>query len=74
MPESFDYGEANNYVVYEEMLLCHFENLFEYDESYEQLINDGWEIKEESALEEVIKYYFDLKKCVQFIDNELSQN
>lgn len=25
MPESFDYGEANNYVVYEEMLLCHFE-------------------------------------------------
>lgn len=51
-----------------------FRNLFEYDESYEQLINDGWEIKEESALEEVIKYYFDLKKCVQFIDNELSKN
>jgi hypothetical protein len=74
IPSSFDYGEDTNYFLVKEMLLAHFDNLFEFYDSYEQLIDEGFEINEELALNEIIKYHFDLKQSVRDIEKELSKD
>jgi len=72
IPEDFDYGDDNNYFLGKEMLMSHFEYLFDYYDSYDQLIEDGWVTNNEQALNEVIIYYFDLKKSINEMEKELS--
>lgn len=74
IPSTFDYGEDTNYFLVKEMLLTHFEKLFEFYDTYEQLLEAGFEIYEELALDEIIRYHFDLKQSVRDIENELSKN
>lgn len=62
IPETYDYGSDNNYFLAKEMLLSHFDYLFKFYNSYDELINGGWEISEELAIVEIVKYYFDSKK------------
>lgn len=73
IPNSYNYGTDQNYFLAREMLLCHFEYLFEFYKSYDELIKGGWEINEELAIVEIVKYFFELKQAVDDIDNELSK-
>jgi hypothetical protein len=73
IPSTFDYGEDTNYVIAKEMLLAHFNKLFEFYDTYEQLLDSGFEINKELALNEIIKYHFDLKQSVRDIEKELSK-
>lgn len=64
IPQSFDYGDKTEYYIAREMLLCHFEFIFKHYDSYEQLLEEGWEINEELALVDFIHHYFELKKSL----------
>ena len=74
IPETFDYGSDNNYFLAKEMLLSHFENLFEFYDSYDQIIEEGFQVNEELAIGDIVKYHFDLKKAVQDMEDELKRS
>lgn len=74
IPETFDYGEHNNYFISKSMLLIHFQHLFEFYDSYEHLIESGFEINEELALNDVILDYFDLKSTLDNMEKILSKD
>lgn len=75
IPETFNHGDDNNYVLAKEMLLSHFDKLFEFCDTYEQAIEEGFEFDEEQvAFNEVVKYYFDLKKSISDIGDYVRKN
>ena len=52
-------------------MLCHLESLFEFYEALEDL--DDWSF-EDDTLYSYVKYYFELKKAVNSIDDELKDS
>lgn len=59
LPNNIADNEDSYHVISREMLLCHFDSLFKYYNSLEEL-ND-WAF-EDDALYSFVKYHFDLKK------------
>ena len=74
IPESFDYGDDNNYFLAKEMLLCHFKNLFQFYDNYDQIIEEGFQVNEDLVIGDVVKYHFDLKEAVQGMEDELKKD
>lgn len=62
VPESLNEAEEDLYfIISRSMLSTHFEQLFEFYESYESLINSEFEIEEETALNAIISQFFERK-------------
>ena len=68
IPESISQNEESYYTLSEDMLLCHFDLLFEFYEKLEDL--NEWTF-EDDALHTIIKHHFDLKNAVDSIGKSL---
>jgi hypothetical protein len=68
MPDSITQTEENHDIISKDMILCHFDSLFEFYNSIEEL--DDWTF-EDDLLYSFVKYHFELKNAVDFIDKEL---
>jgi len=68
IPDNIEDSEENYFLISQEMILCHFDLLFEFYDGIEDL-ND-WTF-EEDALYSIVKYHFDLKESVKLMEKEL---
>lgn len=69
LPGNIADSEDNFSLIAQEMILCHFDLLFEFYESLEDL--DDWTF-EEDELYALVKHHFDLKESVKLLKKELT--
>ena len=68
LPSDIVDAEENYSIISREMIGCHFDTLFEFYKSMEDL--EGWTF-EDDTLNSFVKHHFDLKSAVKFIDKEI---
>jgi hypothetical protein len=71
IPENIEQNEESYTILSQDMMLCHLESLFEFYEALEDL--DDWSF-EDDTLYSYVEYYFELKKAVNSIDDELKDS
>lgn len=70
MPDSITQTDDNHSIIIRDMILCHFDSLFEFYNSIEEL--DDWTF-EDDLLNSFVKYHFELKDTVDYIDKEVKR-
>lgn len=70
IPKNIIQNEESFPLICQDMMLCHFESLFEFYENLEDL--EKWSF-EEDTLYSYVKYHFELKNNEKAIDNALKQ-
>lgn len=69
LPSNIADSEDNFSLIAKEMILCHFDLLFEFYDSLDDL--DDWTF-EEDELYTLVKHHFDLKESVKLLKKELT--
>mgnify|MGYP001296817685 FL=1 len=71
IPENIQQNEESYRILSQDMMLCHLESLFEFYKTLEDL--EEWSF-EDDTLYSYVEYYFELKKAVNSIDDELKDS
>lgn len=71
IPENIGQNEESYRILSQDMMLCHLESLFEFYETLED--SEEWSF-EDDTLYSYVEYYFELKKAVNSINDELKDS